>query len=127
MCGYGCGWVAGGAEVHPWLLNLACRQASRSAACCWCAQRTHGSLAGHCHTEGQPLTASPRRCTACTACTTCTAERVMKYNYDDTEVVHRVFGSACYITDSFPRWVGRCNWVSGLVACVVHNKTCPSW
>lgn len=29
--------------------------------------------------------------------------KVLQYNYSDEEVVHRVFGSACYITDSFPR------------------------
>lgn len=30
----------------------------------------------------------------------------MRYDYSDLDVVHRVFGSACYITSSFPRWVG---------------------
>ena len=30
------------------------------------------------------------------------AERVLRYQYSDEEVVHRVFGSACYIKDSFP-------------------------
>jgi hypothetical protein len=31
------------------------------------------------------------------------ADRVLRYGYTDVEVVQRVFGSACYITDSFPR------------------------
>ncbi len=30
-------------------------------------------------------------------------DRIMRFNYSDLEVVHRVFGSACYITSSFPR------------------------
>jgi ADP-ribosylglycohydrolase len=29
-------------------------------------------------------------------------DRVLRFNYSDTDVVQRVFGSACYITDSFP-------------------------
>lgn len=32
-------------------------------------------------------------------------QRVLRYNYTDEEVVQRVFGSACYITDSMPWWV----------------------
>jgi hypothetical protein len=29
--------------------------------------------------------------------------KVLRYNYTDVEAIHQVFGSACYITDSFPR------------------------
>lgn len=29
-------------------------------------------------------------------------DRIMRYDYSDLDVVHRVFGSACYITSSFP-------------------------
>lgn len=32
----------------------------------------------------------------------CSPDRVLRFNYSDTDVVQRVFGSACYITDSWP-------------------------
>lgn len=35
------------------------------------------------------------------------AGSVLRYGYSDVDVVHRVYGSACYITDSFPRFA-RC-------------------
>ena len=116
--------VAEGRQGACLLAQLACRRICRMAACCQlpaaCCQlvaaaqaqgQRDGSLACHCHTDEQPLTAGPCCLTSPrTACNACTAERVLKYNYEDTEVVQRVFGSACYITDSFPRWVVGRKW-----------------
>ena len=30
-------------------------------------------------------------------------DKLMRYGYDDVHVVHRVFGSACYIDSAMPR------------------------
>lgn len=61
----------------------------------------------HCGAITSHLIASP-------SVSTRTADKALRYDYDDTTVVQRVYGSACYITDSFPRCV-CCNHLTSAV------------
>lgn len=70
-------------------------------------QRTSAPLPYHCSLDHPPHHLSPPP----PPIPPPPADKTLRYGYEDVEVVHRVYGSACYITSSLPRWVA--GWVGG--------------